>query len=433
MKNTLITLFGKSISQISRLSGRGNGSTWPGHIALSLNKTYIQDLTKNTKTRIILVIGTNGKTTTARILTTILQQAGFKTFQNSSGANLLNGIASSLLLETNLMGKLTADFAIFEVDENNVPLVLQAITPAAIIALDLFRDQLDRYGELDSIAKKWTESFAHLPPTTQLILNADDPLIALLGEDTQATVSYFGLTEVVEGSNELSHAADSVYCPKCNTKLHFSKVFYSHLGVWKCPNCHFTRPTPTKSHTMYPLSGTYNKYNALAASLCASVLGLSDEHTEKGLTKVTPAFGRQEKVTVHGKQVQFFLSKNPTSFNESIKTIVEQGGKRVVLLLNDRIPDGTDVSWIWDIDIEPYMNSFETLYVGGDRVYDMALRLHYAYEKQLSPTPLVVEANLHTLLMKALADVPSSETLFILPTYSAMLDARKILTGRSIL
>ncbi len=431
MTQAFITLLGKSISQVSRLSGKGHGSTWPGHLALSLNKTFIKDLTKNAKTKIIFIVGTNGKTTTGRMLTTILQHAGHNTFQNSSGANLLNGIASSLLLETNIFGKLKADFAIFEVDENNLPLVLEEVTPAAIIALDLFRDQLDRYGELDSIAKKWIESIKHLPSSTQLILNADDPLMALLGEDTKATVSYFGLSE--KGNDQLSHAADSVYCPKCSTKLHFSKVFYSHLGDWKCPKCHFQRPTPTISFTLYPLSGTYNKYNALAASLAAKALGLSDKQIEDGIIMVSPAFGRQEKITVAGKKVQFFLSKNPTSFNESLRTIMELGGKHVVLLLNDRIPDGTDVSWIWDIDIEQYMDTFESLYVGGDRVYDMALRLHYAYPKQLSPSPLIVEENLEILLNKALADVPSSDTLFILPTYSAMLDARKILTGRSIL
>lgn len=431
MKQFLLSFFGKTLSLSSKIAGRGHGSTMPGHLALMLNNNYIKELTRMSPTKIILIVGTNGKTTTGKILTTILQANGKKVFQNSSGANLLNGIASSLLLNTGVNGTLKKDFAIFEVDENNLPLMLKQLTPSAIIALDLFRDQLDRYGELDSIAKKWQESFMHLPKTTQLILNADDPLIAYLADKTEATVSFFGMSG--ESDKTLSHAADSVYCPRCSHKLHFSTVFYSHLGIWKCPKCHFTRPIPQLSKALYPLPGTYNKYNTLAAALAAQQIGFTTEQIEKGLAKVTPAFGRQEKIRIKNKTVQLFLSKNPTSFNESFATVKELGGKHIALLLNDRIPDGRDVSWIWDIDVEDCVKDFENIYIGGDRVYDMALRIHYAYKKQLSPSPLVVEEDLKSLLEKALVSTPADQTLFILPTYSAMLETRKILTGRSIL
>ena len=427
MRNLSLILLGKTINHLSKTLNLGSGSTWPGHIALKLSKNIIKDLLKNSATKIILVVGTNGKTTTTKILSTILEENDYKVFENSSGANLLNGIASSLLLNTNFQEKLTADFAIFEVDENNVPLVLQEITPSAIIALDLFRDQLDRYGELDSIAKKWTESFSHLPPSTHLILNADDPLIATLGKNTSAKVQYFGLNE---GSKQsLSHAADTTYCPNCNHKLDFEKITYSHLGTWHCTHCGLKRPKVQVSNTYFPLDGVYNKYNTLAAVLTARMLGLDTKQIATSLHTVTPAFGRQEKLAYKSKDVQIFLSKNPTGFNESLRTIQRLKAKHVLILLNDRIPDGTDVSWIWDIDFEDNLKNFESITVSGDRTYDMALRLQYA-DRSLA---MQIEDNLEKALVVATKTTHDDQTLFILPTYTAMLDVRKIITGRKIL
>lgn len=436
MLNTFITLGGKGLSRISKICNLGSGSTWPGHIALGLNNRYIKELLRSAPTQIVLVVGTNGKTTTAKMLATILQKQKKKIIQNSAGANLLNGIASSLLLHTNFQGSLHADYAIFEVDENNLPLVLNELTPKVIIVLDLFRDQLDRYGEIDSIAKKWEKVFAKLPPTTQLILNADDPLVAYLGQNTKATVSYFGLDQTTENSATSQEAADSLYCPRCNNKLIFQKIFYSHLGVWKCKYCKLQRPLPLLATTYYPLAGTYNKYNALAASLAAKYLGISDDHILQSLHSVTAAFGRQEKLSINGKKVQIFLAKNPTSFNESLRTIAQSGAKHLLCVLNDRIPDGRDVSWIWDIDFESYVESFSTITISGDRTYDMALRIAYARKQNTENRKQEgehIEPNIKEALRHALEQTPTNETLYILPTYSAMLDVRKILTGKKIL
>lgn len=432
MNNFWVANLGKTISTLSKLSNRGSGSTWPGHIALGLNNTYIKDLLQTAPTQIILIVGTNGKTTTGKILTTILQKQKKKVIQNSSGANLLNGIASSLLLGTTFSGDLQADYAIFEVDENNLPLVLKELTPKAIAVLDLFRDQLDRYGEIDSIAEKWEKAFEKLPSSTHLILNADDPLVAYLGQNTKAAVSYFGLDQTAENGADSQQAADSLYCPRCNNKLVFQKVFYSHLGVWKCHYCKLQRPLPALASTYYPLAGTYNKYNALAASLTAKTLGVSDDHILQALHTVTAAFGRQEKLSVQGKKVQIFLAKNPTSFNESLRTIAEEGAKHALLVLNDRIPDGRDVSWIWDIDFESYAGNFSSITISGDRTYDMALRVAYAFPAQEKATYLP-ETSLHHAVHVALSQLGKNETLYILPTYSAMLEVRKILTGKKIL
>ncbi len=471
MRNFLITQLGKSICTISKLTNSGSGSTWPGHVALKLNKNYIKELLKDSSRQIVLIAGTNGKTTTGKILTTILKKNGKNVFQNSSGANLINGIASSLLLHTNFSGKLTTDFAIFEVDENNLPLVLQELTPQAIIVLDLFRDQLDRYGELDGIARNWQQAFEKLPSTTHLILNADDPLIAYLGTATKATVSYFGLDPTKTEGQSVQHAADSLYCPRCSNKLQFSKIVYSHLGLWKCPHCKLQRPIPNLADSFYPLEGTYNKYNTLAASLTAQTLGFSRENIDQALHAVTPAFGRQEKLVIQGKQIQLFLAKNPTSFNESLKTIVENNNKsfprrvgnpsakvvplwregqgegsrlrsnnklHVLFVLNDRIPDGRDVSWIWDIDMEQYIEKLQRITISGDRCWDMTLRINYSMQFpisnfQFSNSKIQTYKNLKLALKNAIKNIPVNETLYILPTYSAMLEVRRILTGRKIL
>ncbi|HYK08039.1 MAG TPA: MurT ligase domain-containing protein [Candidatus Eisenbacteria bacterium] len=442
----ILSLGAKVVSKVSKKLNLGHGSTWPGHIALHLNPHIIDEILQVSPTEVVLIVGTNGKTTTGKILTTILREnglpageAGKKVVQNISGANLLNGIASTLLLNTNPYGRLTSDYAIFEVDENNLPLVLQHITPKAIIALNLFRDQLDRYGELDSIAKKWNASFRSLAAHTTLVLNADDPLISYVAKEVSARVVYFGLPESEKGQKELEHAADSVYCPNCGNKLQYTKIFYSHLGIWECPMCHIKRPFPSLQSSIYPLPGMYNKYNTLAAVLASIELGISPKSIDAALEKVTPAFGRQEKLVVHGKNVQIFLAKNPISMNESLKTIADMKAKHVLFALNDRIPDGLDVSWIWDISLEDYIDRFKSIYISGDRVYDMGLRFAYSRNDKFlisnfkSNPNIQMFENLKEAIKKALEELPKNETLYILPTYSAMLEVRKILTGKKIL
>lgn len=418
----------KIVSKVSRKFNMGNGSTWPGHLALMFNPNIVGDILKKSHTQVILIVGTNGKTTTAKMVTTILEENKNSVIQNTSGANLLNGIASTILLKTNPQGKLSADYAVFEVDENNLSLVLTHITPKVIIALDLFRDQLDRYGELDSIAKKWNASFRNLTQQTTLILNADDPLIAYLAKDVVAKVAYFGLSENEKGQKTLEHASDSVYCPNCGHKLVYSKIFFSHLGIWECMSCGVKRPKPEVIEQPSPLPGLYNLYNTYAAVLAVTTCGLSGKIIAKALENMAPAFGRQEKLTYKDKSIQLFLSKNPTSMNQSLATIADMKATHVLFVLNDRIPDGQDISWIWDIDIEKFIKTFTFVGVSGDRTYDMALRLHYAGMGKFTAEPDLKQA-----IQKAVADLPQDKTLYILPTYSAMLDARKILTGRKIL
>lgn len=428
MLNPILIQVGKTISLVSKTLNRGNGSTWPGHIALKGNKNFIKEFLQNANIKVIIVAGTNGKTTTSSLLKTVLAQNGFNVLQNDSGANLLNGVASTLILNTTPSGKLTQDYAIFEVDENALPKVLKQVTPDYLVLLNLFRDQLDRYGEIHTIAKKWHEVIQALPSKTKLVLNADDPQIAFLGEDVKAELRYFGLHESKPSHQPVMQAADSTFCPRCGASLLFSENTFSHLGKWSCTKCSFKRPKVDQdSFSVYPLSGTYNKYNVNAAALVLREIGLEEKDIANAFKDFTPAFGRQEIVKYQNKNVQLFLSKNPTSFNQSFTTIKELNASTLLLVLNDRIPDGRDVSWIWDTDLSG-IKKFKHILIAGDRVYDMALRVKYEGYKNFQTFE-----NLEEAISTGVDVTKPDEIFYILPTYSAMLDTRKILTGKKIL
>jgi lipid II isoglutaminyl synthase (glutamine-hydrolysing) len=428
--NSVLALSGKFLSFFSRKANLGNGSTWPGHIVLKVNKNFIQETFKKSHTKIVLIAGTNGKTTTAKMIRSILERNNNSVFQNQSGANLLNGIASSLVAETNIYGKIKSDFAIFEIDENTLPQILRIVEPDYIVLLNLFRDQLDRYGEVNKIAENWNESFKDLTQKTTLILNADDPAIAFLNKNTMAKAKYFGLKDLKVSTIEPQYSADSVYCPNCQTKLEYKITFFSHLGDWNCPNCNLKRPNlDIGSSKTYPLSGIYNRYNTNAAFLTCKAIGIASSNINEALMHFKPAFGRQEKIEFLGKEIQIYLAKNPTSFNETLRTINNLHGKNFLVVLNDNIPDGTDVSWIWDINVEKLIKDEHNITLSGTRASDMGLRIKYGKQKP----NLEVEPNLRKAILNALGKLNQNDILYILPTYSAMLEVRKILTGREIL
>lgn len=431
--NFFLTVFGKLLSSLVRTFNLGNGSTWPGHIALKINPRFIRQILKNSKTRIVFVIGTNGKTTTSSLIKTILEKDKKKVLLNSSGANLLNGVASSLILSANIFGRLNQDFAIFEIDENAFPQVVREISPDFVVSLNLFRDQLDRYGEVNTIGKKWKETIEKLPQATTLILNADDPEIAFLGEKAKQKAYYFGLSDK-NTKKETDHAADSLYCPVCGTKLSYSKVYFSHLGSWSCKKCGFKHPLMTiTSSPIYPLDGLYNKYNVHAALLLAQVLSIPKEIVSTALEDFAPAFGRGETVMYRDHEVRFFLSKNPTGFNQTIDTALDLRANTMLLALNDRVADGQDVSWIWDVDFERLIDVVENIIITGDRAQDMGIRIKYSEKKDSLKTSFYIEEDYEKALEKAIEKLEENEMLYILPTYTAMLDLRKIIGGKKIL
>ena len=427
MQNFFLVLLGKILARTLRLLNLGSGSTWPGHIALFFNENFIEELLYKNKLKLVLIAGTNGKTTAASLVKHILEQAGYSVLQNKSGANLENGLASTLIEGANLNKKINFDYLIFESDENTLPTLLDKIEPDYLILLNLFRDQLDRYGELDSIIKKWLKGISKLSPRTSLILNSDDPQIYYFSESTSAKIYFFGLSSSGDGS--LSHGADSIFCPRCNTKLNFSKVFYSHLGIWDCKKCGLKREKPSLSSSLfYPLEGLYNQYNTNASSLFAKLSNIPNTTLKKALKSFTPAFGRQEKISLNNKDVQIFLSKNPISFNESLSTIGTHSPKNLLIVLNDRVPDGLDISWIWDITIEASLDKKTKIFISGDRLWEMYLRLKYSSFQNLFPFE-----NLNEAIQKAIASTKNDEILYVLPNYSAKLEIRNILLGRKIL
>ncbi len=428
--NFLLILIGKLVLFTSRTFNLGSGSTWPGHVAMEINSSFVrQILKKNPKLRVVLVAGTNGKTTTCFMLHKILEEGGLKVFRNEAGANLMNGIASTIIKNSDLTGKLNFDVAIFEVDEKNVSLALKEIKPYAILMLNIFRDQLDRYGEINEVAKDWQNALVDIKDTTLLFTNGDDPQLSHLTQNSKHKTYFFGVNEKFMGKKETPHDVDFIYCPKCQTKLEYQKMSYSHMGKFNCPSCGFTNPkTETFPTLPHPLFGNYNIYNSNAAALVATkAFGISKGEVQKALKNFKPAFGRQEIIKYKNRNLFVLLSKNPAGFNQSIDTIRSLNMKgNILLVLNDRIPDGRDVSWIWDVDFENLPKNSK-VFVSGDRAYDMALRIKY------SQKPALVFENLDSAIEQAIKESVQNETLFILPTYSAMLEARKILTGKKIL
>jgi UDP-N-acetylmuramyl tripeptide synthase len=422
-------LVGKTVLKIGKAMNVGSGSTWPGHVALKIDPSLIRAVVeKNPEVKIILIAGTNGKTTTTKALSYALESSGISVLTNNAGANLLNGLASALVSGIDLNGKLRQETIIFEADENSLPVILSEIpNPNAIVLLNLFRDQLDRYGEVNTTAEKWIKAFKKLTEDTLVIANADDPLVSHVASHAAKKV-YFTIPTKYKNTRSLGHAVDSTTCPKCNSTLEYLSISYSHLGNYICPNCSYSNPKAEGLEIPSNLLGIYNQYNLnAAAKVLKNVFEIKEKEILKTLSQVKPAFGRQEEISVNGKKVMYLLSKNPTGFNESLKVAIENKSSSLLILLNDRVPDGHDISWIWDVDFEILKKTNIKIFVSGDRAYDMANRLLFAgvsHEVFDSPDK-AYEAALNNTMQE--------KTLTILPTYSAMLEIRKLISGRAIL
>lgn len=422
--------------KISAILGVGAGGTWPGEIALTLCPNILSYFFTNVEKGIILVAGTNGKTTTSKMIQNILSNEKSKgkntIVHNETGANLINGLVSAFIQKWNF-GK-SFDWAVLEVDEAALPSVVTQISSyngkIILVLLNLFRDQLDRYGEVRTIAKKWKDAMTLLPNQTQLIVNADDPELVAMSREKNSL--YFGINDSEKFLKIKEHATDSTYCSVCGNRLTYEGIFFSHLGIWKCTKCGNSRPKLTLDQFPSPLPGLYNRYNTLAAVLAGKLLGKKTQEMSDSLKNFLPAFGRQEELTKDGKRVKFFLAKNPAGYNATLRTLLELGARHIVFLLNDRIPDGRDVSWIWDVDFEMLPANIVAI-VSGDRVYDLAIRMKYAQQINTSAPKILTYEKTKDALEYGLGNIERDETLYVLPTYSAMLEAREILTGRKIL
>jgi len=421
-------------SQLAKLSyltlkkaGR-TGGTWPGEIALRLDKSYLSNNLEKLQQGFVLVTGTNGKTTTTHLLVEILRVSGMSVVTNSSGANLPNGLASAFI-EAEYQ-KRNPDIGVFEIDENYLPSILNLVTPRIVVITNIFRDQLDRFGEIETIKNKWIKSLSG--KGVQLVLNSDDPAVAAIGLLGDLDSYYFGI-DFKHASNfaNLKSPKDSGFCLRCGEKLTFKIIFYSHLGDWSCQNCGLTRPKPTEMGGNYSLQlpGNYNQYNVAGSILASTLLGIERQISLTVSESFVGVFGRGETIDFEGGKFELHLAKNPTGFTQSLSEVHDVVSPVIVLLLNDKIADGQDISWIWDIGLEEIIIHPQHLIIGGSRANDLALRLFYA---GIETERLHVYENFHHALQTA-SQLSNGEKVPIVATYTAMLKARKILLGKSLL
>jgi lipid II isoglutaminyl synthase (glutamine-hydrolysing) len=435
----------RAAGRMSRIAGRGGGTTIPGKILATVDPGAVGRLAARLPLGSALVSATNGKTTTSAIVAEIL--GGKVTLaHNRAGANLISGVASALLAGNE------AELGLFEVDEGAFPEVARRLRPQAVCLGNLFRDQLDRYGELELIAERWRTAIAALDPSAWVVVNADDPLLSDLARGGHEVLR-FGLDDPAVARERLSHAADSKYCRACGAPYEYVASYVGHLGDYRCPRCHESRPaldvsarsislnglesvtfdlaTPDGSERVsLALPGLYNVYNGLAAASLALVLGADLAEIASGLSRFQAAFGRFERIAAGDRSVLLLLVKNPAGGNEVVRTLVDAGApRRLLVALNDEIADGRDVSWIWDVDVEPLLGELDELVVSGSRAEELALRFKYA---GLEPEKITIVRDLDRALTYGLEGTPAGGELIVLPTYTAMLALRRIASDRGL-
>ena len=432
-------LAARATGAFTRLAGRG-GTSLPGKVLMRAEPHAIARLAARLRRGSVVVSATNGKTTTAAMVAAILQRTGTRLVHNRAGANMAGGVATALA-----SGR--GDMGLFEVDEFWLAPVAAELDPRAILLANLFRDQLDRYGELEIIADRWAAVVAGLPDETALVLNADDPLVADLGRHREPL--YFGVQDDALALPELQHASDSKHCRRCGAAYVYEAAYLAHLGRYACPSCGARRPDPqvhasdvelrgirSAAFTLtapegerrieLPLPGLYNVYNAVAAAALCLRLGVPLDDVAAGLAAVEPAFGRAETIELGGRPTSILLIKNPAGANEVLRTLALESAELDLFgVLNDRTADGRDVSWVWDADWEIIAPRVRRLTCSGTRAAELALRLKYA---GVDPARLEVVDDLEQGLDRALAS--GDGPLYALPTYTALLELKDVLASR---
>jgi UDP-N-acetylmuramyl tripeptide synthase len=437
--------FARSAAWLSRLVGAGGGTTVPGKVISALDPDALDRLARRLPLGCVLVSATNGKTTTAAMAREILAPR-VRLARNGTGANLVSGVTSALLAAK------SAELGLFEVDEAALPLVARRTRPRVVCLGNLFRDQLDRYGELEHLAERWQRTAHELPADAVLVVNGDDPQVGDLARQRAGSI-VFGLDDLRHAVPELQHAADSKWCLRCGQPYEYAAAYVGHLGDYRCPGCGHGRPeldvvardvelrgldgvdfrlVAPEGELSVELSvpGLYNVYNALAAASLAIALGTPLEDVKSGLERFGAAFGRFERIDIGERRLLLLLVKNPAGANEAVRTLVAGGAPTLaVLALNDAIADGRDVSWIWDVDWEPLLGGLERVIVTGDRAAEMALRCKYG---DFSEDAIEVVPSLEQALDRGLELTPPGADLVLLPTYTAMLELQGIVSERGL-
>ncbi len=451
----------RAVGRLSRLSRRGGGTSLPGKLLLRLAPRALEQLGSGLERGSVVVSATNGKTTTAGMIASVLREAGVSSAHNRAGANMPGGVATALLERTK-GGRLDdVQLGLFEVDEAWVATVVEQLRPHTLVLGNLFRDQLDRYGELDRLADEWARLADRSQRPRVMVLNADDPLVADLGRtaegERRSGVVYFGVEDRSHALADLEHAFDAKHCRRCGSSYQYRTAYLGHLGDYLCPSCGNARPQPTVAATKVELSGMsgstvtidtpqgqielhlqlpglYNVYNALAATACCLSLGLGLNLIKAGLESFAAAFGRGEHVQVGSRSLSILLIKNPVGANEVFRTLAAemtrqngQPGLDLLMALNDRIADGRDVSWIWDADFELLAEPAGSVVCSGTRAAELALRLKYA---GVPTEKIEVSPDLAAGL--DLAAERDGGPLYVLPTYTALIELQDLLASRGL-
>ncbi len=443
----------KAAAKSSRTLRRGGGTAASGLVGLWLNPGLIREISQQIGAGCVVITGTNGKTTTSLLIRETARTAGLLPLANSSGSNLARGLASALTMAVDRNGGLEdaeRRLGVFEVDEATITQALPELGARVAVFTNLFRDQLDRYGEVEAVAARWRAVIANASPELHLVLNADDPAVVSLG-DGRDRVTYFGVEDRELDGGAPEHASDALFC-RCGARLNYDVAFYGHIGHWRCNDCGRRRPEPgvvarkielgdgrstrfeldshgERAAVQLGLGGLYNVYNALAAAAAAEALELPRSALDASLASTGPAFGRQEQFELQGRRVEVLLGKNPAGLNQVLSTLLlDKARETALIILNDDIADGRDISWIWDADFEVAAGRLRRVIVSGSRAADMALRLKYA---EWDESTIEVVPEIESALDRALDETPQASCLTVIPTYTAMLTVRDQLATRA--
>ena len=429
----------------SRLVHRG-GTAMPGQWALRVCPNLLSILARGVKT--VAITGTNGKTTTARMIEEGFARQEKNYFANRSGANLLSGITTEFVMNSTLFGKCKKEYAVIECDEAAAVKVFPQLKPQVVIVLNLFRDQLDRYGEVTHTLSNIRTALSSLPEPITLCLNADCSLTASLADDLDHKARFFGIDKGAVPSGKKSELSDASHCIRCKTEYEYDYITYGHLGGFRCPKCGYRRAEADYAVTdaaqqradgssiviradgkrylaEVNLPALYNIYNAIAAIAAMTEMGITTEAAISAVASFKCGFGRMENFALGKGGAKVMLAKNPAGFNQLLSFLQNIPDKFVlVLCLNDRGADGTDISWIWDANFEELCNlagTLEKVIVSGDRAADMAVRVKYA---GVDPRFVTIEHDYERLVKELETE---ERPIYMIPTYTAMLELRETL------
>jgi len=440
LRRIAAVLAGKIIIFLSRMLGN-QGTDFPGRAARKIYPRILKDLAENIREEVFIVTGTNGKTTTSNMIAAIIREKGYSLVHNTAGANMMSGITTAFIEASNITGRSGFDYALLEVDEANVPLLIKEVKPRVVLITNFFRDQLDRYGELDHTINLIKDAVRHTD--IELVLNADDPLVSHFHNDTGLHCWYYGFEDSPYDSLISRESREGRYCVFCGHELEYERYHYAQLGRFRCPHCGnhnhnfnfagkqlkmnpFIEMYVNDLYIQSPYQGFYNAYNILAAVSAVRLVGIQDDTIQRAIAGYQPRAGRMENFIVNAKRTVLILVKNPTGLNQTLSTLLyDPQSKNLFIALNDNAADGRDISWIWDADVEMLSAEkacIESVVCSGQRSGDIAVRIKYS---GIDAEKINIKSELKEGIEGVVAG--PGEVNYILSTYTALFACQKIL------